>query len=174
MKRPDLDHVRELLRAKNYEAVAEIEPQIIQFCKWKLSNCINIIEVIHTFLFTFESLNNDKIKDPKDLLPDYLSGLVDRLMSEYGLIKIEDHKSLQTDDVTLYFWKDKNKWRANPVIINKVISGSKVNIRYTHHEPTNGFEHTFKSNNFRLAIRQLASPVKEEVNTKYTFFFFNS
>lgn len=45
MERPNLDHVRQLLRAKNNEAVKEIEPQIIKFCKYKLSKCIDSIEI---------------------------------------------------------------------------------------------------------------------------------
>lgn len=173
MERPNLNHVRELLRTKNDEAVKEIEPQIIQFCKYKLNQCINSIEIKQVILLTFESLYNGKKKDSTDPLPDYLLGLLDELMGEYGLVKIDDHKSLQTDDVTLYCWKNKGKLHTNPVIINKVIDDTKVEIRYTHHEPINGFEHTFKANNFKFAIRQLTSPQKGDVNTRYTFFFFN-
>lgn len=174
MERPNLDHVRQLLRAKNNEAVKEIEPQIIKFCKYKLSKCIDSIEIKQAFLLTFESLYNGKKKDSTDPLPDYLLGLLDELMSEYGLVKIDDFKSLQTDDVTLYCWKHKGKWHTKPVILNKVIDDAKVEIRYTYHEPMNGFEHTFKANTFKFAIRQLTSPPKENVNTRYTFFFFNS
>lgn len=174
MKRPDLDNVRELLRAKNYEAVAEIEPQIIEYCKQKLNNCINSIELMQTLLLTLESQYSEKEKDSTNPLPDYLLGLTNRLISEYELLRIDDYQSLQANDVTLYYWKHKKKLNVNPVIINKVIEGSKVHIRYTHHEPPNGFEHTFKANNFKFAIRQLASSAKVKVNTKSTFFFFNS
>lgn len=174
MERPNLNHVRELLRAKNYEALKEIRPQIIQFCKYELDHCINSIETKQRVMITIDSLNKSKKKDSSDPLPDYLLNLLHQLMSDYGLIRIDDYKSLQADDVTLYCWKHKGKIYTNPVIINKVIDGPKVNIRYTHHEPPHGFEHTFKANNFKFAIRQLASPKKEEVNTKYTFFFFNS
>lgn len=174
MEHPNLDHVRELLRSKNYKAVTEIRPQIIQFCKWKLDHCINSTEVKQMVMLTIESLNNGKKKDSSDPLPDYLLNLLDQLMSDYRLVKIDDYKSLQADDVTLYCWKHKGKLNTNPVIINKVIDGSKVHIRYIHHDSSHGFEHTFKANNFKFAIRQLASSAKEEVNIKYTFFFFNA
>ncbi len=174
MKRPDLDNVRELLRAKNYEAVAEIEPQIIEYCKQKLNNCSDSIELIHTLLLTLESQYSEKEKDSENPLPDYLLGLTNRLISEYGLVRIDDYHSLQANDVTLYYWKHKKKWHSNTVVVNKVIDGSKVHIRYAHHEPPHGFEHTFKANNFKFAIRQLTSSPREEVNIKYTFFFFNS
>lgn len=62
MEGPNLDYVRQLLRAKNNEAVKEIEPQIIQFCKYKLSKCIDSIEIKQVFLLTFESLYNGKKK----------------------------------------------------------------------------------------------------------------
>ena len=75
MKRPDLDNVRELLRAKNYEAVAEIEPQIIEYCKQKLNNCINSIELMQTLLLTLESQYSEKEKDSTNPLPDYLFGV---------------------------------------------------------------------------------------------------
>lgn len=177
MKRPDLNHVRELLRAKNYEAVAEIEPQIIQFCKERLSYYANSPErsIVNTFLSTLESLYNQRKKDPNDPLPDYLWGLTNGLMSELGLMIINDHKSLQADDTTLYCWKHKGKWFTNPVIVNKVIEGSKVHIRFTHHEPPHGFEHTFQAKNFKFAIRQLPSFIEKQKALKtYCFFFFNS
>lgn len=169
-----LSNVRKLLQAKDYEAVAKIEPQIISDCKDKLSKCVTSIEIMQAFLLTFESLHNGKQKNPNDPLPDYLLDITNRLMSEYGCIKIDDYKLLEADDVTWYCWKHKGKININPVVINKVITDSKVHIRYTHHEPPNGFEHTFKANNFKFAIRQLASPTKMRANAKYTFFFFNS
>lgn len=168
-----LSNVRELLRAKNYEAIAKLESQIISYCKEKLSKCINSIDVMQTFLLTIESLCNGKKRNPNDPLPNYLLDLTMGLMNEYGLVKIDDYKTLQADDVTLYCWKHKGKINTNPVVINKVITDSKVHIRYTHHEPPNGFEHTFKANNFKFAIRQLASSTKVRINTKYTFFFFS-
>lgn len=103
MKRPDLDNVRELLRAKNYEAVAEIEPQIIEYCKQKLNNCINSIELMQTLLLTLESQYSEKEKDSTNPLPDYLLGLTNRLISEYELLRIDDYQSLQANDVTLYY-----------------------------------------------------------------------
>lgn len=177
MKRVNLNEVRELLRAKNYEAVSEIEPQIIQFCKERLTECYNSPNrsVIQAFSSTCESLLNNKAADSNDPLPDYLLGLTDRLMNEYGLVRINDHKSLQAGDATLYCWKDKGKWCTNPVIVNKIIGGSKVHIRYTHHEPPHGFEHTFTSKNFKFAIRQSPScSEKLEVLKTYKFFFFNT
>ena len=174
MKRSDLDNVRELLRAKNYEAVADIEPQIIEYCKQKLNNCSDSIELMETLLLTLESQYSEKEKDSENPLPDYLLGLTNRLISEYGLVRIDDYQSLQANDVTLYYWKHKKKRHINTVIINKVIDGSKVHIRYAHHKPPNGFEHTFKANNFKFAIRQLTSSQIDGVNTRYIFFFFNS
>ena len=71
-----LSNVRKLLQAKDYEAVAKTEPQIISDCKDKLSKCTTSIEIMQAFLLTFESLQNGKQKNPNDPLPDYLLDII--------------------------------------------------------------------------------------------------
>lgn len=169
-----MDEVRDLLKAKDFKSVAEMEPLLIEYCENKIkTTCDEGFSIQSLFLNTIDNLENAKRKNSKDPLPEYCMGLVSRLMEKYRLIRIDDYNDIQVGDATFYIWKNKGKTFYNTVDVLEVHKNQKAKIRYAHqHSPFDGFDHTFKSNNFKFAIRQLASSEKRQANTKYTFFFF--
>ncbi len=176
MKHPDMDEVRDLLKAKDFKTIAEMEPRIIEYCEYKIKYSCNEegYSIQSLFLNTICNLESAKKKNSKDPLPEYCMSLVSRLMGKYRLIRIDDYQDIQDGDATFYIWKNKGKTFFHTVDVLEVYKNQKAKIRYSHqHHPLDGFDHTFKPNNFKFAIRQLASS-KKEANTKYTFFFFKN
>lgn len=171
-----MDDVRDLLKANDFKAVAEIEPRLLEYCEDKIkSTCDDGFSIQSLFVNTIDNLERAKKKDSKDPLPEYCFGLVARLMEKYHLIRIDNYQDIQVGDATFYIWKNKGKTFFNTVDVLEVYKNQKVKIRYAHqHSPLDGFYHTFKPNNFKFAVRQLSSSKKKQDKTKYTFFFFNS
>lgn len=179
MEAPDFNHLRDLLLKQKRKDLIKIEPKIIQYFDYEVLRyslrkpCIHIW-VCGIFLYWIELWQTAKQETPSDPLPDYILGLLQRLMVKHHIITITDYTQLQRDDVVLYCWKENGKFQTGRVVINKVLNGLKVNMQFLKDFMVGkSFNHTFNSNSFKLATRSVYNIPKRTQSPSYQFFFFN-
>lgn len=166
-----VEQLNRLLQSGDFKAVANVKLAIIDGCKAKISKCQDFNSKAELFLFTYKHIIDRQNKNKENPLYEHLLSITDDLMKEHNLIAIQNYKHLQPNDITLYCWKYQGNWYENLVVVNKLLDDGKVEIRYTHHPSTHGFEHKFSAKNFKIAIRLSQSQQSTESNIQ--FFFFN-